>query len=206
MFDKIFGYPVLKLEIPNHKDIKGQFKPFIEKEESFDNASDWDCNCKTTYMLDAKNQNLPWDTFFKNLKPVFNQYLQAIGVTKQHSSAFNAYAWANRYDKGNHQEIHAHYSNGCLISCAYMLDLPSRDAGEFIFYNSAYVPFERQLMNVFHDNARSTYNKRYNPLVNEGEIIFFPSSLEHYVTWNRTDNIRSSISANFTVNVESLTS
>ena len=206
MFDKVFGYPILKLEMPNHKDIKDQFKPFIKNEETFGESSEWDCNCRTTMYDYEKNQKLPWDTFFTNLQPVFIQYLQTIGVTEQHSSSLRAFAWANRYTYGNHQEIHSHTGNDCLISCAYMLDLPSRDAGEFIFYNSAYVPFEQQLMDVFHSNARSTYNKRYNPLIEEGEIIFFPSTLEHYVTWNQTNSIRSSISANFTMNVESLTS
>jgi ectoine hydroxylase-related dioxygenase (phytanoyl-CoA dioxygenase family) len=34
-------------------------------------------------------------------------------------------------------------------------------------------------------------------MLKDGDIVFFPSSLEHYVTYNKTDKIRASISANF---------
>jgi ectoine hydroxylase-related dioxygenase (phytanoyl-CoA dioxygenase family) len=38
---------------------------------------------------------------------------------------------------------------------------------------------------------------RYTPNLQEGDIVLFPSTLEHYVTHNNTDTIRSTISANF---------
>jgi ectoine hydroxylase-related dioxygenase (phytanoyl-CoA dioxygenase family) len=41
------------------------------------------------------------------------------------------------------------------------------------------------------------YNNRITPPLDEGDIIFFPSTLEHYVTGNKTNNHRATISANF---------
>lgn len=204
MFDKVFGYPILKLEMPNHADIKEQFKPFVEDKENFGSAAQWDCDCGTTLHHEEKNQQLPWDIFFTNIQPALNEYLKVIGMQKEYAQKLYAHAWANRYEKGQHQEIHAHLSGNNLISCAYMLDIPSEgpDAGQFIFYNSVYAPFEMQLMDCFYQEARETYMKRYNPYAQEGEIIFFPSSLDHYVTWNQTDSVRATISANFSINFD----
>ena len=35
------------------------------------------------------------------------------------------------------------------------------------------------------------------PPLEEGDIVFFPSNLEHYVSNNTSDQVRSTISANF---------
>jgi hypothetical protein len=104
------------------------------------------------------------------------------------------YAWTNRYTKGQHQEIHSHAGDNNLISCAYMLKLPE-NSGEFAFYNSAASQFPVEQLKHF--DAASVFGKRITPILNEGDVIFFPSSLDHYVTYHKGDEVRSSISANF---------
>ena len=36
----------------------------------------------------------------------------------------------------------------------------------------------------------------------EGDIVYFPSTLEHYVTENKTDSTRATISANFILEIK----
>ena len=196
MVEDIFGIPVLKTRMPDHDTIKTEFSSFLTDEETFrDASSTWDCNCGTTHGKEDNNNKLPWDTFFQSINPLISQYAQIVGFNTEKYELFG-YAWANRYAKGQHQEIHAHEGDNNIISCAYMLDLPDDDVdlGQFIFYNSAYRIFPTDIHYMFN---KKEYSKRYNPELKDGDIIFFPSSLEHYVTYNKTDKIRASISANF---------
>ena len=196
MIEDIFGIPILKTRMPNHNVIKAEFSSFLTDEKNFSDASSlWDCNCGTTHANKEKNDVLPWRSFFENVNPLINQYAQVVGFNTEKYELFG-YAWANRYAKGQHQEIHAHEGKNYIISCAYMLELPDDDVdlGQFIFYNSAYRIFSPDIHYMF---DKKEYSKRYNPELKEGDIIFFPSSLEHYVTYNKTDKIRASISANF---------
>jgi len=201
MFDKVFGYPILKVRMPNHEIIKEQFEPFIKEKENFSSPVQWDCNCGTTLYVNEKNQRLPWDIFFENIWIVLNEYLNIIGMRPDYAEKLSAHAWANRYTYGQHQEIHTHRSDDNMISCAYMLDLPSDgpELGQFIFYDGKHSPFPLHLMDCFVQEARESYVTKYNPFVKDGEIIFFPSSLDHYVTWNQTDNIIATVSANFSI-------
>jgi uncharacterized protein (TIGR02466 family) len=198
MIEKIFGAPILKLQMPNHDVIKSEFSSFLIDEENFSDASEiWDCTCGTTHGNEENNNKLPWNTFFQNINPLIKQYAQEIGFSTEKYELFG-YAWANRYTNGQHQEIHAHEGDNNIISCAYMLDLPDNDVdcGQFLFYNSSARSFPADFMYMFETHE---HLKRYNPMLKDGDIIFFPSSLEHYVTYNKTDKIRASISANFGV-------
>lgn len=199
MIENIFGAPILKLQMPNHDLIKTKFSSFLKDKENFSDASEvWDCNCGTTHTNKEQNDKLPWDSFFENVNPLIKQYATEIGFNTDKYELYG-FAWANRYTKGHHQEIHAHEGDHNLFSCAYILELPDNDAdcGQFLFYNSAAKSFPADLMYMFEGTFK--HSKRHNPMLQEGEIVFFPSSLEHYVTYNKTDKIRASISANFCV-------
>jgi ectoine hydroxylase-related dioxygenase (phytanoyl-CoA dioxygenase family) len=78
-----------------------------------------------------------------------------------------------------------------------MLKLPP-DSGRFVFYRNTY--------DFFHSSSLPScssepfrYNNRITPPLREGDIVFFPSVLEHYVTVNESDETRATISANFTI-------
>lgn len=204
MFELLFGSLIYKTQMPNHESIKEKFLPFLNDPSSFSESDNWDCNCDTTIHNDDLNSKLPWEIFFENIQYGLGPYIQEIGLKEEFKDNIQAYAWANRYHKGQHQEVHAHTGDDNLISCAYILDQADDNtvenngaSGQFIFYNSAFEPFPPSHMHLFYEPERWT--SRHNPFLQEGDIIFFPSTLNHYVTWNKTDNIRASISANFKV-------
>lgn len=193
MIDYIFGAPILKSRLPNHDQIKSAFSDYINNDSVFKVSSTWDCNCTTTFDND-KNMQLPWEIFFENVKPVLHDYIVGLNVKEEFKNELYATAWANKYKKGQHQEVHAHGSAVNFISCAYMLTLPE-NSGAFNFYNSSGEFFPVHMSKVFH--MPTLHGKRLTPVLEEGDIIFFPSSLDHYVTHHKTDEIRASISANF---------
>jgi len=196
MINNIFGTPVLVIPMPNHEIIKEQFLPFLEDENSFAKSEQWDCNCDTTMLDEERNGKFPWDIFFENVQAIAQQYSEQCGFIGNSLENLFGFAWVNRYVKDQHQEIHAHEGNGNLISCAYILEQPKdKDTGEFIFYNSASNWFPADMLEA----SPNVYGKRFNPMLNEGDIVFFPSKLDHYVTYNKTDLRRATISANFGV-------
>jgi hypothetical protein len=194
MIDHIFSVPIYKTQMPNHQKVLTEFSPFFDNEEIFQKSTHWDCDCNTSHNNAESNVILPWHTFFNGVKPLFEHYLKEIGLNNTRTTT--AFAWANTYNKGQHQEVHAHSNGRNVISCAYMLHTP-RDPGQFIFYKSGMDFFQRTLL----DNTEGStqFGNRYNPDLVEGEIVFFPSNLDHYVTYNRTDSLRVTISANFSL-------
>ena len=196
MFNNIFGIPVLVIPMPGHETIKEQFLPFLEDENAFAKSEQWDCNCDTTMLDQEKNGKFPWDLFFESVKVGVNQYSKHCGFVDSALENIFGFAWVNRYSRNQHQEIHAHEGNGNLISCAYILEQPKdENTGEFVFYNSAATFFPAEML----EPAGDCFGKRFDPRLSEGDIVFFPSKLDHYVTYNKTDLRRATISANFGV-------
>lgn len=204
MFEMILGSLIFKTKMPNHDDIKQAFLPYLNDPEAFGHSDKWDCNCDTTIHHEELNQKLPWDLFFINVQEVLGTYLYEIGFKEEYKNRLHGHAWANRYHKGQHQEIHAHSFDNNIFSCAYILDQAGENTlenggkyGQFIFYDSSSQPFNAHHMHLFENT--DPWQSRHNPMLNDGDIVFFPSTLNHYVTWNKTDTIRASISANFKV-------
>jgi hypothetical protein len=199
----IFGTPVYKTKMPNHEEIVEGFMPFIENKENFDISTFWDCECRTTIQNDDKNEKFPWQLFFENVYKEVDNYSDAIGLSEWGKDNMYAQAWINRYDEGQYQEVHSHGGGNLLISCAYMLKLPEESA-KFSFYKSNYEEFPVHLAQAF-TGTPPYFGRRVTPPLEEGDIIFFPSSLDHYVSTHKSSQLRSTISANFGVAIEKLT-
>ena len=193
--DVVFGVPVFKTRMPNHQEILKRFMPFIKNNDNFDIPTAWDCACKTTIDDTEKNSKFPWHLFFENVTTILAEYSAKIGLSNDALSKINGHAWVNRYDQGESQEVHDHKTENNLISCAYMLKLPKNSA-QFTFYQSNYEIFPKHLSSFFN----SPTGTAVKPLLEEGDIIFFPSSATHYVSAHKTSKVRASISANFNIN------
>lgn len=195
MLNHIFSTPIFCASLPEHDAIKSAFMPHLINDSTFEQSKTWDCDCDTTHNNLESNGQFPWELFYTNMRPMLEQFLTELGIIKQYSVSSSA--WVNRYRRGQHQEIHAHSDGKNVISCAYMLHTP-QDTGQFIFYKSGQDFFQRTLLN--HMPLNGLYGNRHNPLLKEGDIIFFPSNLDHYVTYNTVDDqFRSTISANFSL-------
>lgn len=89
--------------------------------------------------------------------------------------------WFNYYVNGEWQEIHSHATNSVFqypatFSCIHFLRFDSSVHTPPIFVD----PYE-SLRNVSLEMESNRYSGRYTPKVQEGDLIMFPSYLQHYV-------------------------
>jgi uncharacterized protein (TIGR02466 family) len=103
-------------------------------------------------------------------------------------------SWINRHDKGEYNTTHWH-SNSMLSGVYYIQNAPG--AGDIVFQKS------HLYYNLFYDTVRVNYKEAnaYNTnefyiTPTEGDIVIFPSHLEHMVTPNETDIPRYSLAFN----------
>lgn len=89
--------------------------------------------------------------------------------------------WFNYYVNGEWQEIHSHATNSVFqypatFSCIHFLRFDASVHTPPIFVD----PYE-PLRNVSLEMESNRYSGRYTPKVQEGDLIMFPSYLQHYV-------------------------
>lgn len=89
--------------------------------------------------------------------------------------------WFNCYTNGEWQEIHSHSGN-CVFqypatfSCIHFLKFDPEIHSPVVFVD----PYE-PLRNVSLEMASNRYQSKYAPNIKEGDIIMFPSYLQHFV-------------------------
>jgi len=105
-------------------------------------------------------------------------------------------SWVNRHRKGEMNTIHWH--SNAVMSCVYYPQTPP---------NSGAIIWKRSHMyyNLFHDTLRpefkETHSNQFNTDVHivepkSGDLVMFPSQLEHVVTPSETDEERYSLAFN----------
>lgn len=104
-------------------------------------------------------------------------------------------SWVNRHAKGEHNTLHWH--SNAMLSGVYYVD-SAEGAGDIVFQKS------HLWNNLFHDTVRMSYKETNIHNTNEffitpraGDIVLFPSHLEHMVTPNITDIPRYSLAFNY---------
>jgi uncharacterized protein (TIGR02466 family) len=191
MLQNLYAIPVYKTKLPEHEKVQKDFEDIIKKDEYFENVSSWYSNVDTTFGNPEANQ-LPFNEFIKNAIIVLNKYITHFNIDAP--LRYGVECWLNRYKKDCYQEVHNHAGRS-VFSCAYMMNTP-KDSGNFVFYKNTYDDLHASGKPVL-SSKPFQYNNRITPPLDEGDIIFFPSTLEHYVTGNKTNNHRATISANF---------
>ena len=104
-------------------------------------------------------------------------------------------SWINKHSKDESNSLHRH-SNAMLSGVYYIQNEPG--AGDIVFQKS------HLYTNLFHDTVRVSYSEpaQYNTgefyiTPRSGDIVMFPSHLEHQVTPNLTTTPRYSLAFNF---------
>jgi hypothetical protein len=196
MFQNLYAIPVYKTKLLEHEKVQDDFAEILEQDEHFKNVDTWYSNVDTTFGNPEANK-LPFQRFIKSAITGLNEYLEHFEIDAP--IRYGVECWLNRYKQNYHQEVHNHAGRS-IVSCAYMLKTPP-DSGNFVFYRNTY--------DFFHMSGLPTltskpfkYNNRVTPPLSEGDIVFFPSVLEHYVTENKTNSSRATISANFILEIK----
>ena len=104
-------------------------------------------------------------------------------------------SWINRHAKDEQNTLHWH-SNAMLSGVYYIQNEPG--AGDIVFHKS------HLYYNLFHDTVRVSFKNHnqwntpgFTISPKSGDIVIFPSHLEHQVTPNQTTTPRYSLAFNF---------
>ena len=177
---QVFPTPVLILKYENSldKEIK-----FVEKLKLQLNGGD-NGNYKTenTYILKSKKLNKIKKFIEESIK-IFSE-----DVLGYEDKLYITQSWANSNPKGSFHHAHTH-SNSIISGVFYLRK--SKDNPPILFNKTA-------------DTSISIKSKKFNTFnsgqllipVNEGELIMFPSNLNHNVPINNSDTVRLSLSFN----------
>lgn len=110
--------------------------------------------------------------------------------------------WYNNYNFKDNQELHDHISDSNAIEYSFVYILKQTNNGK-----SASLIFPNHNLNIISISDKlikkiniDDYSKIYKPTLNEGDIIIFPSYMQHYVSSHKdTDNNRITISGNILI-------
>ena len=180
----------------NQKRIRSIFSDFISDDSNYLTPSGWQCNVLSTYSHD-NNPNAPWDEFANEIEPCMIEFLKEM-YPKKEPLMSPTEAWVNKYKKGGFQENHDHvlspnHEHFCNLSFIYFYQV---NDSNFEFYNREYSEYIKSGLD---DVFRVSVERFTSPQVKTGDVIIFPSTHEHRVTRNMSDDERITISMNFCV-------
>ena len=119
----------------------------------------WNCNCHVIHDDDLDVEYINFDYLRKKYEKIVKNVTKKYNIEKYHLSDI----WYNYYKKGQYQEVHTHAGNGGVTAVHYLL-----------FNNK-----EHSHTHFIDKNIKS-------PKIKQGDILFFPCDLQHYVPENET--------------------
>lgn len=146
----------------------------------------WLCSVDTTMNSNLQKE---WEPFVAHISPCLAE-LPLSNVQMEFMPL-----WMNVYKKGDYQEIHNHMKHGASLSYCYFYKVPP-DSGKLAFYNEHYRNFAatplREALNLESFNISEWLFIE----AKEGDLVVFPSFMQHMVTQNLTDELRITVSGN----------
>ena len=174
-----FPTPIYILHNNNNDEIKSIVEEYYRKNKSKSSTPDtWNCQLFTTFGT----KNFPNDCLHK-LTHIFNQFQRELGI---YGSMTFSELWLNCYESINWQEKHIHLPS--KWSGVYYAIFDEEQHSPTHFYN----PNEKLIT-----TNPSSGNITLEPKVKEGDMIIFPSWLEHAAPLNKSSKLRATISFNF---------
>ena len=106
----------------------------------------------------------------------------------------NVYLWHNVIKNGEYQEVHNHLPS--FLSAIHFLQFDKNEHDLPVFLDPARgVKESRHKVKTYFDNKSC-----FLPDVEEGDIIVFPSYLDHFISGGKYDKHRVTVSFNLTLN------
>ena len=193
MFKDLFKVPIFHGKLDNWKKYNRDLLPLckeIRKETDDMSGLPWNCNVWSTYAYD--------DQLFKRSE--FQEVSRAIATYvrsyldrrqwKGEAKILMTELWVNHQDKYQYQEYHDHRER--IISGIYYIDVPEGAPGIMMK-----TPLKANFDDLFfNEDAVQEVN---HLKIETGDILLFPSWLDHGVKANMTDSHRVNVSFNFGV-------
>lgn len=194
MYKELFSIPIHHGDVADSHLIYDNISEEILIEDMEENIDQWGCNCKTSINA-AKTKNFIWqDYFFTAISPNIEEYLEDLHP-KGHLRYEHVDVWANAYDRSDYQETHAHFGENCMFSYSFNFKIPfdKQNRSRFTMTDPS-----RNIVTPFYDMFDKFYQHFYFNL-DEASLVIFPSYVWHFVSPNRTNEKRITISGNFKV-------
>lgn len=198
MIIPIFPILLFKTKVKNHKKIKDLSFDIISKEynkksTTFDNP--WDSDVFTTF--NSVVPEIHWDEILSEYIDVIKEMQHELGAA---GTVHINNAWFNAYKTNQSHELHDHLP-GQFSAIHYI----AYDASKHL--PTVFVNPVRQLalsnspnFNTNDpDSVPPTWVGQTSLLVEEGDLVIFPSFLEHKVPKQKSDDIRIVLAFNFNI-------
>ena len=170
--------------------IKNQLVPLIEKDlkkESTINEN-WDCNSKTSFHLEKNIMNAYKHLYYEKIE----EFLEIMNVNKKMLPKYEINSiWYNSYDNLDYQERHDHFPEH--FSMIHYLQFDSKEHYGTKFFNPCVPSLQFTQQQIF--NRMNQQFLEFDD-VEEGDMIFFPSFVQHLVKPNKSHKNRITIALN----------
>lgn len=190
---KIFATPVFVVNLgePYISEIQNFYSDFTayEKVGSSSNHS-WDCDVETSFFTNGGALSRPQMGFFLDkIEKHVLEYIDPYITESWSPSDFAVQIWLNRYRKGQYQESHNHVGND--ISFNYVLKLEGMD-NKFVVVDYSKPCAEA----TAYKSGIDFFQAKQEFELKTGDLILFPSWLNHYVTPSDKEGERITVSGN----------
>lgn len=133
----------------------------------------------------------------------FLEELSLVGYNNTHPTCgFNIDMWYNTYSKNQYQEWHDHSGGDSDFSAIHFLKYDEDEHIPTIFRNPtnrskvySSIKNKKRLQSI-NNNYNSIYSDIFYPNIKEGDLLIFPSWLEHTVPPNKSKNLRITVAFN----------
>lgn len=167
--------------------------PLLDDESFWGNQPEWSKYCMMTASTTQKgDDNHLVSKWLDVLRPTFQKFLDEMSWKCEVDIKPDG-LWINKYNKHEHQEFHNHSMSSCNLSMVYFHRCEGDD---FHFFDTEW-QFNRA--NGLHDVVDLPNFEVLTPEDTQHKVIIFPSQYGHFVSPNKSDSRRVTVSGNFKV-------
>jgi len=202
MINNLFSIPIWKKHLDVSCDIENdllnQIEQNYEQNDHHLKPDYWNCIVHST---NENHNNINYDQVIPLYKKEYENFVSENNLNlNTHNYFIHGKPWYNYYVKYSNQEIHHHIDlrNNYfpLFSGVHFLKL-NKDHSQLTFYNPNQLSILYDRTNFFKNDIKSSFRYKIFELdIKQGDIIIFPSFLEHAVFPQKIDDPRITISFN----------
>lgn len=202
-FENIFAPFYWQDKIEEHDFIKESYVPLMLENYYEAPLASGDWNVHTSYANSEKLKNIiDWNIAIPSYRKYINKFLIEYFGEGYHNWEIIGDIWYTAYGPGQTANIHEHIPD--VFSIVHFIKFNPEEHWPITFINPQgstikyLLDSNPELKNRidFNHLGHGAYHPRFTPSLDEGDIVIFPSHLEHMVPMTDSKEIRISIAFN----------
>ncbi len=201
----LFGPQIFKFKVNNREKVKELYHKKLQRLHWRRKyvPQKWLCDVNTSFGKKLPT-HINWSPLEQEYMRITKDFL--MGYPVQCHGFMIKDMWYNIYDKGQYQERHSHQAQKTNFSAIHFLkfDQTQHPFTRFHNYHPYYASMKSKetLFSLQSSGQNTFYSDLYNVGVEEGDLIIFPSELEHSVPRNESNELRMTIAFNIQIFTE----